>query len=276
MTSKESDIEADFSRGKASLWIRSKLIIDLLSGVAVIGTLVFIALQWHEMKTGSVDTHNLAIAAGNQAKASNDQSKTSASQLCEMEKALKRQDELIKQVTSQAKSANSLAASSARNAKAAEEAVREAKEEDRPWLGFVKFNPSTPVSGQVMHLDALVQNSGKSPAEMVLTSTWIGPHVGQLYAFSDIQLPLLAKPATESRAVLVPGEGYTPDDHHGKLSITDFRSIENGATDLYAIGYSTYRGINEPSSVEHHSSMCEVWMVKQKKWTLCGFMNDAD
>ncbi|MEO6964281.1 MAG: hypothetical protein ABI076_00115 [Acidobacteriaceae bacterium] len=257
------------ARIKGSFWTRSKPIVDLFSGIAVIFTLLFIALQWREMRRGSRDTHDLAVAAG-------DQAKISARQLKEMGKALQRQDALIKEVTSQAKSANSLAGSSKRSANAAWEAIKEAEEEDRPWLGFVKFVPSTPAAGQELHLDANLQNSGKSPAQMLSTATWIGPHVGEIYAFSELELPMLASQVIPSRAVLVPGQGFQPSGGDTTLNIKDWEKIQSGVTNLYAIGFSRYRGINEPKSTDHHTSMCEVWLVKKRKWTLCGFLNDAD
>lgn len=257
-------------------WIRWKPVVDSLSGIAVIGTLIFIGLQWREMKTGSVDTHNLAVAAQNQAHAASSQAQTSRSQLNEMEDSLKRQDELIKQGISQAKSASSLAGSSRRSADAAWQAVKETKNEDRPWLGFVKFAPSAPVSGETLHLDANLQNSGKSPAQMLSTLIWIGPHVGEIYAFSELELPAIASQTMESRAVLVPGQSYTPNDPDSKLGIADLQRIDEGVVNLYAVGISVYRGTNEAMSIEHRTSMCEVWVVKQKKWNLCGFLNDAD
>jgi hypothetical protein len=43
--------------------------VDLIASVAVILTMVFIAFQSYEMHTGSIDTHDLAVAAKAQADA---------------------------------------------------------------------------------------------------------------------------------------------------------------------------------------------------------------
>jgi hypothetical protein len=48
---------------------RTKRWVDLIAGVSVIATMVFIALQWNEMKTGAIDTHDLALVAKAQADA---------------------------------------------------------------------------------------------------------------------------------------------------------------------------------------------------------------
>lgn len=50
-------------------WERTKRIVDLVAGLSVIATMVFIALQWNVMQSGSADTHNLAVAAKDQAEA---------------------------------------------------------------------------------------------------------------------------------------------------------------------------------------------------------------
>jgi hypothetical protein len=56
-----------------SLWERAKPTIDVLSGVSVIATMIFIAYQSYEMKEGGEDTHDLAVAAGKQADAAGKQ-----------------------------------------------------------------------------------------------------------------------------------------------------------------------------------------------------------
>src|ERR1039457_2510027 len=48
---------------KAKKWV------DIIAGLAVILTMLFIAFQWYEMHNSSVDTHDLAIAAKGQADA---------------------------------------------------------------------------------------------------------------------------------------------------------------------------------------------------------------
>ena len=57
-------------------WERAKRIVDLVAGLSVIATMVFIALQWNEMHSGSADTHDLAIAAKSQADAAKSQADT--------------------------------------------------------------------------------------------------------------------------------------------------------------------------------------------------------
>jgi hypothetical protein len=52
----------------------AKKVVDLGANAAVIFTLVFIALQWLEMRSGSADTHNLAVAANAQADATKEPS----------------------------------------------------------------------------------------------------------------------------------------------------------------------------------------------------------
>ncbi|HTF25301.1 MAG TPA: hypothetical protein VK937_15520 [Candidatus Limnocylindria bacterium] len=58
----------------------AKKIVDLLAGIAVIFTLVFIGLQWNEMRKGGEDTKALAGAAKAQADAAKTIAESSGSE----------------------------------------------------------------------------------------------------------------------------------------------------------------------------------------------------
>jgi len=91
-----------------SIWDSVKRWIDALSGLSVIATMIFIALQWREMRLGSADTHDLAVAAAKQA----DRMKDLADR---MKDQADRTKELADQATTQAK-ATQVAAKAAERA----------------------------------------------------------------------------------------------------------------------------------------------------------------
>ena len=121
---------------KAKKWV------DLIAGLSVIATMGFIALQWLEMRRGSVDTHDLAVAAKSQA----DAAKTQADNTRLIAESAK----------SQAANTEKLALAAADQANAAINAASTAKREldisvqsfhvhTSHWIGLGSILPSTRV-----------------------------------------------------------------------------------------------------------------------------------
>jgi hypothetical protein len=89
--------------------------VDLGASAAVIFTLVFIALQWLEMRSGSADTHDLAVAAKTQADAAKSQADASK----KIAEATKAQADNTEKLATAAKTQADAASSAAATAKGA-------------------------------------------------------------------------------------------------------------------------------------------------------------
>lgn len=155
---------------KAKRWV------DLIAGISVILTMGFIALQWNEMRSGSVDTHDLAVASKAQADAAKVQSEQAKAQTEKMSESLTKTDALILRATEQATATSKLAEAAKRQAEAASAALR-------PWIkiGDVELRPSVgpaktltfhwPLTGALMppmlQVRVPIVNVGHSPAQNV-------------------------------------------------------------------------------------------------------------
>jgi hypothetical protein len=156
---------------KAKRWV------DLIAGVSVILTMGFIALQWSEMRSGSVDTHDLAVAA----KAQADAVKSQADNTKIIAEAAKSQAEDTRNLALAAADQVTKLAAGVREshllAKAAMGATDIAQKQfemnERPWVdanivldGPFDFN----VNGANIHLKLALRNSGHSPAQSTTIS----------------------------------------------------------------------------------------------------------
>ncbi len=160
------------SEDNSSLWAAVKRMIDILAGLAVVFTLLFVALQWREMKEGGKDTKALAEAAKTQAEAAKAQSEQAEAQTKKMAESLSKTDNLIRQATAQAKAGNELARAARRSADIANEAleagIESGWEDRRPWVGLQAFqcNGCTETDGnlRIGVLAGIIANTGKTPA----------------------------------------------------------------------------------------------------------------
>jgi hypothetical protein len=95
---------------KATLrWARIAVLMSCLAAI-------FVCAQWWEMHSSSGDTHDLAVAAGQQATAANTQSQQAIAQTSNMAASLTKTDDLIRQATAQARATNDLAREAKRSA----------------------------------------------------------------------------------------------------------------------------------------------------------------
>jgi len=155
----------------------------LCTACLVISTIIYTAFagcQWHEMKTGSSDTHALAIASRDQANAAGQQASSMGN--------------LAQQALDQARATNELARQAKRSADAALDTSRAAllratsskqmagtsdaslkvskdalKLEERAWLGVTGITLSRYQPGKTIEGSATYFNSGKTPAVKVTT-----------------------------------------------------------------------------------------------------------
>jgi len=125
---------------------------------------IFICLQWREMHTGSTDTHNLAVAAGNQA--------TWTQNLAtNMQTQADRTKDLADQMKALADNTQKVADQSARQAntafKIAQTGQQQLEASQRPWLAVDLTVPNgiqSQANGVLVGFAVRVRNIGKSPA----------------------------------------------------------------------------------------------------------------
>src|SRR5467141_782306 len=151
----------------------AKKIVDLLAGIAVIFTLVFIGLQWNEMRKGGEDTKALAKEAKAQADASKLIAESAKSQADNTDKLAKDTHQLAVAAGNQATATGDLARQAARSANTAKEALQSSielsREDGRPWVGLqaVQCNGCTieaDRSLKVGELLGVIANTGRTPA----------------------------------------------------------------------------------------------------------------
>jgi len=182
-----------------SSWESVKRWIDALSGLSVIATMIFIALQWREMRLGSADTHDLAAAAKAQAdaaKAQAEDTKTIA------ESARSQAINTQSLATSTAAEVSRLDASvkqAARLASATEKANSEVIDSDRPWLGIALAVEGFEVGKTPIYTITFL-NSGKRPARVTHADAFSGPgDFGDKPVYPSFGM-------TPSASVIVPGQ----------------------------------------------------------------------
>ncbi len=223
-------------------WERAKRWIDLIAGVSVVLTMGFIALQWNEMRSGSVDTHDLAVAAKTQADAA------------------KSQADNTKIVAESAKSQAQAAVNAANIANGSLDLSRQAFHvTERPYVTIesMRFDPAL----QESHLPAILKydfhNAGKTPALNARQE----PH-----AFIDGK-------ATAEQPRDFPGEMTIASDRNVGASMSiwvsggDFEGIRDGTRRLSLKGRITYSDIFKE---RHTTIFCAEYDAKvTKTWVYC-------
>jgi hypothetical protein len=159
-------------------WERTKRVIDIVAGLSVIATMVFIALQWNEMRTGAADTHDLAVAAKSQA----DAAKSQADNTKTIAEAAKSQAENTKHLALAAADQVIKLAAGVREshalAKAARDSMAQARDNfTKDQTPYVWATPKEPIVkiGENIRWDIQYSNYGRSPAlnmRSCIQATW--------------------------------------------------------------------------------------------------------
>ncbi len=250
--------------------------IDIVSGLAVIATMIFIALQWREMKEGGKDTHDLALQAKSQAE-------TAGKQADAAKATATSTTSLSQSALDQARATNTLAAETRRLAAASEGALKVGRQslqlaedslrvQERPWVGIARLTGSF----DELQLKAVVSfmNFGKSPAfDITLKSSWrtVQPLPSQLYP--------LALLSGGSKAVLMPQGTKEAEAATYKLSPRDAAFVSQGVEKIYFFGEITYKDMfshKDPGSRPHSTRFCGYWDPKSKGFLDCSEYNEAD
>jgi hypothetical protein len=160
-------IEKDMSGFEKSTlrWSRVAVVMSSLAAL-------FVCAQWWEMHTSSRDTHDLAIAAKNQADRTKDvadaaksQSEQAIAQTGKMRESLEKTDSLIRATNDLATQAKRSADLSAAGLKASQDAIHL---DERPWIGLIDVQTTggaeTHDTFRVESVIIVIHNSGKTPA----------------------------------------------------------------------------------------------------------------
>ncbi len=119
----------------------AKKIVDLLAGIAVIFTLVFIGLQWNEMRKGGEDTKALAGAAKAQAEAAQATAQAAKSQADNTSKLATAAVDQVAKLEAAVKETHALWWATKKSADAAkstaENTARQLELSERPWIKIV-------------------------------------------------------------------------------------------------------------------------------------------
>jgi len=246
-------------------WETLKRIVDLFSGLAVIFTLIFIALQWREMHLGGKDTHDLAVAARDQAIAAKDQATAAKDQAT----AAKDQSEAaVRAIALQQKIAQDALEASQRNLQRSLLAsVAQTELDQRAWIGLIDTKVEPIEIGKGITAHVAFQNTGKTLAKNVQCvyrlrlspSAWTNV---ESIPFSD----------TISRAILLPGGSYERTwVGTSEISETIKQRVEGGWF-TYIFGEVIYMDIFEKP---HKLLFCE-YRHGTEPILQCPFHNDSN
>jgi hypothetical protein len=222
-------------------WETAKKIIDLSAGLSVIFTMVFIALQWNEMRGGAVDTHDLAVAAKSQAEAT----KSQADNTKTLAEAAKSQADNTKSLalaaTNQVAKLDAGVRETHALAKATQDTLSEIRgnliKEERPYL-WPRPEAVAFEKGQPLRWNLHFVNYGKSPAiraHTCVTLTYGADALSVASGYTEEDLIGQCKkpsPVAESESIAPPGDALfatgqsnviLADDDAIKFFKADFR-----------------------------------------------------
>jgi hypothetical protein len=250
-------------------WEQAKRVVDLVSGLSVIATMVFIALQWNEMHAGGADTHDLAISAGKQADAAKAQSEQAKAQTEKMTESLKKTDELIAKATQQAAATNRLAQQAKRQA---DTAANTLEAEERPWIGLDHINPPAKIAVDTAPSSSLIyRNWGRGVAIHVMNEYQVAPFCGTFPIRPTYDVTTSPTPTLQ-----MPGQSLETGSTNFKAPLTGdtLSAIKQPGCGLYVFGRITYR---DKGGHEHWRHLCGVWDQRtDNTFQTCGFYNDGD
>jgi hypothetical protein len=205
--------------------------------------------QLNEMKSGSADTHELAIQAKNQADRTKD---------------------VADRALIQANATNALAKEAKRSADLSE---RTSHLDERAWVGPNAVSPFEIKAGEYFpSITVNVKNSGKTPAiNFISLTAYRAFERGQ--KFRAIYDPVTATP---SSTILQPNMelGLAPTSNPDrKMTEAHMTAMRNGDIVVYLFGKATYQDIFRQT---HHFTFCMYVEKTLKTMASCNTYNSAD
>ncbi|MGA8366095.1 MAG: hypothetical protein ACLQMT_01760 [Candidatus Acidiferrales bacterium] len=187
--------EPGHQTSKRLIWIKQKAsqasladwltaVFTLIIAVATVAYVVYARRQWREMKSGSADTHDLAVSAQQQAIASAKLADQAKAQTEKLGESIEKTDDLVRATSALAEQAKRSAdimnmqlkaTQQSANAatSAADTATKQLELTDRPWVDatIALDGPfSFDINGANIPLKVTLRNTGHSPALSVVIS----------------------------------------------------------------------------------------------------------
>ncbi len=269
-------------------------------------TCLFIGFQWIEMRSGSRDTHDLAVAAGKQAdqmkdladrmRDQADRTKTIADEAKVSADAAKLESEnTVKLATAagiQANATRLLAEQSRRSADSASQSVEDNRiavyRDLRPYVQITKLDFSGDVfKGEMVKGRASIINSGRTPATNVNGCGDIALKPNGDPMTDEFPCPAPNNPrgrntGENSRFALGSGaSGFTVDSPGTSItpsnaSVEVFKQmVSSGAFRIYFYGYIEYADISDTKTV-HHTTFCGRYNAVTASLDVCEKHNRMD
>jgi len=227
----------------------------------------FMCLQWWEMHTGGKDTHDLAVAAENQA----GWMETFASK---MQTQADRTKELADRMKDQADETKSIAEQTGQVANIANETLSA----DRAWIGFNTFQIDRFEPKQTIKATILLLNTGRSPAMSVRAG------LGELYFkaastkdWQDAAISEAIQGVELRPQPSIPPQGGLPIhlESRNPLPIETYDNIRNGTFKYLLDGRSEYRDVyGKQQWIRFCVSIQFVHPDDPVTWAFCDAGND--
>lgn len=232
----------------------------VVAAAATLFYAVFAALQLSEIKSSSSDTHDLAMAAKQQAETAKAQSDKMSESLAQTKDLIKASNDLARQAKRQADVGSA----------GVEIARRSMRLEQRAWVGVSDINTvQTMQVGKVFTVNVVFKNTGKTPARNVRVAAVIDPVTGGHRPDFD------AIEAT-SRGLLQPGATmFTTlhsDDSGRGITQFGYDSVMNGSLKIYLHGTVRYRDIFDR---QHWATFC-FNLLPTGAYGVCAEHNESD
>jgi hypothetical protein len=223
----------------------------------------FVCLQWWEMRSGAIDTHNLAEASKTQALKMTNVSEAS-------DKIRQAAQDMVTQDQRIADNAqHSLEASNKQSKDALDATIKDFQRDQRAWVGLGQYAIQQFDDKQPFKLVLPFVNSGKSPAiltEQCVAYTIVdhrltGPPTGYTYQF-------------EKSSAIAPQGAYASTITNRAVPVS-YDGITNGTLFLYFFGEFRYHDVYDPA-VLHTTDFCLVYDKDAKLMTFCLNGNDMN
>jgi len=239
-------------------------------------TCFFVGLQWREMKSGSADTHTLAVQAVTQATqttnlaaAASRQAEQTQQLVGQMKRQADRTQDLADRALQQATATVNLARAAKQQADVATSAL---EFQERPWIGLERIHINDKVAKDSTISNSLIyKNWGTGPAIHVLNEYQVGMFCGDFPAHPTYQLR-----STPAPLLLPPGQSTETGTTKFLAPLTEdmITAIKQPICGLYVFGRITYK---DKSGHSHWRHICGKWdPATDNTFEICNAYNDGD
>lgn len=248
---------------------------------------IFIGFQWHEMRSGSKDTHDLAVAAKTQA----DSTKAVAEHALAQVEATDKLHQEFKRTADIAD--NALKINTMQSQAALKQGIAISRLEQRAWVSVPSIPNTKPQIGQILNIPIRVKNTGKTPAKKLTVyagilvvkkgDKLIFPYKDDV-SFKDISeyIDDISDPKI-SRGIIAPNDErctevtieYIKEDKstNGKFTKEGIDLIKSVAETYYIHGKIFYNDIYEGA---HWTTFCYEYNPVDGYSTVCEEHNNMD